>query len=158
MTYKLLSAGDEKLLEASERGLFDGEIQPELGSQFLSDPRHHIAVAIEGATIVGFASAVRYIHPDKPDELWINEVAVVKAYRQKGIADALLKLLSNVGGSLGARRRGSLLTNRISLRINCIQSSVVSLKSRLCILLSWAIMMENSVKELSPHKSFNRMP
>lgn len=103
MKYKLLSSGDEKLLEASERGLFDGDIQPELGSQFLSDPRHHIAVAIEDSTIVGFASAVRYIHPDKPDELWINEVAVVKAYRRKGIADALLKLLFQCGRELGFR-------------------------------------------------------
>jgi GNAT superfamily N-acetyltransferase len=103
MKYKLLSSGDKKLLDTSEHGLFDGDIQPELGSQFLSDPRHHIAVAIEGATIVGFASAVRYIHPDKPDELWINEVAVVKAYRRKGVADALLKLLFQCGRELGCK-------------------------------------------------------
>ncbi len=103
MKYKLLRSGDEKLLEASEQSLFDGDIRPELGSQFLSDPRHHIAVAIEDFTIVGFASAVRYIHPDKPDELWINEVAVVKAYRRKGIADALLKLLFQCGRELGCR-------------------------------------------------------
>jgi len=69
MEYKLLNSGDEKLLEASERSLFDGDLRPKLGSQFLSDPRHHLAVAIEDSTIVGFASAVRYIHPDKPDEL-----------------------------------------------------------------------------------------
>jgi GNAT superfamily N-acetyltransferase len=68
MKYKLLSSGDEKLLEASERGLFDGDIQP-----------------------------------DKPDELWINEVAVVKAYRRKGIADALLKLLFQCGRELGCK-------------------------------------------------------
>jgi GNAT superfamily N-acetyltransferase len=103
MKYKLLSSGDEKLLEASERGVFDHDIQPELGSQFLSDPRHHIAVAIEDSIIVGFASAVRYIHPDKPDELWINEVAVGKAYRLMGIADTLLKLLFQCGRGLGCR-------------------------------------------------------
>jgi len=103
MKYKLLSSGDEKLLEAAERGLFDGDIRPELGSQFLSDPRHHIAVAIEDSKIIGFASAGRYIHPDKPDELWINEVAVVKAHRRKGIADALLKLLFQCGRKLGCR-------------------------------------------------------
>lgn len=103
MKYKLLGPGDEKLLEASERSLFDGDIRLELGSQFLSDPRHHIAVAIEDSTIVGFASAVRYIHPDKPEELWINEVAVVKAYRRKGIADALLKLLFQCGRELGCK-------------------------------------------------------
>ena len=103
MKYKLLSSGDEKLLEASVRGLFDGDLQPNLGSQFLSDPRHHIAVALIDSKIVGFASAVRYIHPDKPDELWINEVAVAKAYRRKGIADALLKLLFQCGLELGCQ-------------------------------------------------------
>ncbi|TET29605.1 MAG: GNAT family N-acetyltransferase [Anaerolineales bacterium] len=97
----MLSSGDEKLLEASERGLFNGDIRPELGSQFLSAPRHQIAAAIEDSTIVGFVSAVRHIHPDKPDELWINEVAVAKAYRRKGIADTLLKLLFHCGRELG---------------------------------------------------------
>lgn len=103
MKYQLLSSRDEKLLEASDHGVFDHDIQPELGAQFLSVPRHHIAVAIEGATIVGFASAVSYIHPDKPDELWINEVAVVKAYRRKGMAGALLKLPFQYGRRLGCR-------------------------------------------------------
>ena len=28
--------------------------------------------------IVGFASAVHYVHPDKPPELWINEMGVVR--------------------------------------------------------------------------------
>lgn len=103
MKTQLLSSGDEKLLEASDHGVFDGDIQPELGAQFLSDPRHHIAVAIEEATIVGFASAVSYIHPDKPDKLWINEIAVAKTYRWKGVADALLKLLFQCGWGLGCR-------------------------------------------------------
>lgn len=103
MKYALLNSGDGKLLATSGRGLFDGDIQPELGSQFLSDPRHHIAVAIDDSKIIGFASAVRYIHPDKPDELWINEVAVVKVYRRRGIADALLKLLFQCGRELGCR-------------------------------------------------------
>ena len=104
MKYTLLSSGDEKLLEASEHGVFDGDIKPELGPQFLADPRHHIAVAIEDSIIVGFASAVSYIHPDKPDELWINEVAVAKEFRRKGIADNLLKLLFQCGRGLGCRQ------------------------------------------------------
>lgn len=69
----------------------------------MSAPRHQIAAAIEDSTIVGFVSAVRHIHPDKPDELWINEVAVAKAYRRKGIADTLLKLLFHCGRELGCR-------------------------------------------------------
>jgi hypothetical protein len=43
----------------------------------IHDPRHHLAVAVEANVIVGFASEVHYVHPDKPPELWINEVGVV---------------------------------------------------------------------------------
>ncbi len=105
MEYKLLVAGDEKLLEGmgAGDGVFDRKVQPELARLFLSDPRHHIAVAIEGRTIVGMASAVNYIHPDKPDELWINEVAVAESYRRRGIGRALLDLLFHRGRELGCR-------------------------------------------------------
>lgn len=123
MKYKLLSSEDEKLLEASEDSVFDRDVQPELGSQFLSDPRHHIAVAIEDSTIVGVASAVNYIHPDKPDELWINEVAVAKAYRRKGIADALLKLLFQCARELGCRKAW-VLTDESNIPANRLYSKL----------------------------------
>ncbi len=123
MKYKLLSSGDEKLLEASGHGVFDHDIQPELGSQFLSDPQHHIAVAIEDSTIVGFASAVNYIHPDKPDELWINEVAVVKVYRRKGVADTLLKLLFQCGREHRCREAWA-LTDESNIPANQLYSNL----------------------------------
>jgi ribosomal protein S18 acetylase RimI-like enzyme len=62
-----------------------------------------MAVAVEDSTLVGFASAVNYVHPDKPDELWINEVSVAEPYRRKGIAEALLRLLLQRGKELGCR-------------------------------------------------------
>ncbi|GEM_PF-3923724 len=61
MEYKLLGPGDEKLLEGAEEVVFDREVLPELARQFLSDPRHHIAVAIEGRAIV--LSARWTVHP-----------------------------------------------------------------------------------------------
>ena len=61
MKYKLLSSEDEKLLKVSEESVFDCDVQLELGTKFMSDPRHNIAVAIEDSTIVGIASAVNYI-------------------------------------------------------------------------------------------------
>jgi hypothetical protein len=35
-------------------------------------------MATAGDTVVGFASAVHYVHPDKAPELWINEVGVAE--------------------------------------------------------------------------------
>jgi hypothetical protein len=54
---------------------------PVLTPQFLSDPRHHLAVAIDEGWVVGMASAVHYVHPDKAPQLFINEVAVTPPYQ-----------------------------------------------------------------------------
>jgi aminoglycoside 6'-N-acetyltransferase I len=52
---------------------------------------------------VGFASAVHYIHPDKPSELWINEVGVAPTHRRRGLAKDLLRALFDAGRALGCR-------------------------------------------------------
>ncbi|HEY0170078.1 MAG TPA: GNAT family N-acetyltransferase [Pyrinomonadaceae bacterium] len=76
-------------------------VDERLTAEFLKDPRHHIAVAIDGGVVVGFASAVSYIHPDKPAELWINEVGVAPTHRNRGVARTLLELLFGVGRQEG---------------------------------------------------------
>ena len=49
--------------------MFDRGIDPGLLAEFLVDPRHHLAVAHDDGVIVGFVSAVDYVHPDKPRQL-----------------------------------------------------------------------------------------
>lgn len=51
-----------------EPGVFDDPIIAKATSAFLADPRHHLVVAIASGTVVGFASAVHYVHPDKEQE------------------------------------------------------------------------------------------
>ena len=54
--------------------------------------------------MIGFASGVHYIHPDKPQpEFWINEVGVSPAYRQRGVGKALMRALLQVARHLGCR-------------------------------------------------------
>jgi ribosomal protein S18 acetylase RimI-like enzyme len=81
--------------------VFDNPIDASLTAEFLSDPRHHLAVAIDGDVVVGMASAVHYVHPDKPAELWINEVGVSRDYRGRGIAGHMLDALFALGKELG---------------------------------------------------------
>jgi ribosomal protein S18 acetylase RimI-like enzyme len=53
---------------------------------------------------VGFASAVHYLHPDKPSpEMWINEVGVSPEYQGRGLAKAILDALFGVARGLGCR-------------------------------------------------------
>jgi ribosomal protein S18 acetylase RimI-like enzyme len=94
---KVLQRGDESTLMNVAPGVFDNPIDAELTREFLEDPRHHIAVAIDNGLVVGFASGVHYVHPDKRPELWINEVALAPTHRRRGLGTAVLKALLEVG-------------------------------------------------------------
>ncbi len=96
---RILQRGDERILMNVRAGVFDNPVDPKLASEFLADHRHHIAVAIEEGFVVGFASGVHYIHPDKAPELWINEVGLAPEYRGRGLGKAVLNALLDVGRS-----------------------------------------------------------
>ena len=76
VTIRLLQDGDQAVLATPEAGVFDRGADPTLADAVLRDPRHHIVAATEEGRIVGFVSAADYLHPDKPREVWINEVGV----------------------------------------------------------------------------------
>lgn len=100
----LLGPSEESRLATVLPGVFDGEVLESRLSEFLGDPRHHIAVALEDEVVVGFASAVHYVHPDKDPELWINEVGVALQYRRRGLGRALLGCLLEKGAELGCKQ------------------------------------------------------
>ena len=108
---RILGRGDEPILAGVATGVFDRGIDPNLSAEFLADPRHHLVVAMERDTVVGFASAVHYIHPDKPAELWINEVCVAPTHRGRGIGKRILAAMLEHARSLGCREAW-VLTNR----------------------------------------------
>jgi ribosomal protein S18 acetylase RimI-like enzyme len=88
----MLGPGDERVLEAVAPDVFDNEIDARAAREFLGDPRHRLAVALDGTMVVGFVSAVVYVHPDKPaPELWINEVGVASSHHRRGIARRLVE-------------------------------------------------------------------
>jgi aminoglycoside 6'-N-acetyltransferase I len=98
---RVLAATDVQLLERIAPGLFDKRIRRELATEFLNDPRHHFVAAIDGDVVVGFVSAVHYVHPDKPTELWINEVAVAPSHRGRGLSKAMLREMLALAERLG---------------------------------------------------------
>lgn len=100
---EILGAGDGELLANVAPDVFDYGVDRDLASEFLRDDRHHLAVALDGDRVVGFASAVHYVHPDKPPELWVNEVVVASTYRGRGLGKRLLRSLFDLAASLGCR-------------------------------------------------------
>lgn len=103
LTIHLLGPTDAAVLGRVADGVFDGAVDPRWSAEFLADSRHHLVVARTGGVVVGMASAVHYVHPDKPPELWINEVGVALPYRRRGIARRLLHALLAHGRRLGCR-------------------------------------------------------
>lgn len=99
----MLDSGDGAIFNNVAPGVFDNSCDPLLVAEFIADPRHHLAVAIDGGQIVGFASGVHYIHPDKPSEMWINEVGVAPTHQGRGLGKAILGTLVQHAEHLGCR-------------------------------------------------------
>ena len=91
---KLLGPADSKILNNVAEDVFDDPIVMSSAQQFLDDTRHRLVVALQDNVVVGFVSAVAYLHPDKPaPELWINEIGVAPSHQRQGIGKLLLQHL-----------------------------------------------------------------
>lgn len=103
ISIRLLRSGDDAVLSNVAADVFDEDVDHALTREFLADPRHHIFVALDGDLVVGMATGMHHIHPDKPVEFWVNEVGVAPSHQRRGIATALIKALFAHGRSLGAK-------------------------------------------------------
>lgn len=97
----LLGPDNTGALDSVAPGVFDETIDADLTRTFVSDPRHHMMLAIESGVVVGMASAVDYVHPDKAAQLWINEIGVAPSHQRRGIGRQLLDALLAHGRTLG---------------------------------------------------------
>lgn len=119
ITTKILSIADLPLLMNTAEDVFDNPVDEAFAREFLDDPRHHIVAVVSEGRVVGFASAVHYIHPDKPPELWINEVGVAPSHQGRGIGRAIMKGMLELGRELGCKNawvltdRGNEPANRL---------------------------------------------
>ena len=98
---RLLGSDEADVLDTVAPDVFDHQIHPRWCAEFFADPRHHLVVALDGDLVVGMASGVHYVHPDKAPELWINEVAVAPTHHGQGIGRRLVTTLVQHGATLG---------------------------------------------------------
>ena len=90
----LLHSSNLQILNNVALEVFDDPIVESSAREFLNDPRHRLVVALDDDLVVGFVSAVIYLHPDKPaPEMWINEIGVAPSYQRQGIGKALMKAI-----------------------------------------------------------------
>lgn len=98
---RLLGSADAAVLSRVAPGVFDNPVDPRWTAEFLTDPRHHMAVAMVDEQVVGMASGVHYVHPDKPPEFWVNEVGVAPSHQGRSIGKQLLQALLAHARTLG---------------------------------------------------------
>lgn len=98
---RMLGSDEAVVLANVAEGVFDDRVRPELAAEYLSDARLHLAVALDVDLVVGMASGVHYVHPDKPAQLFINEVGVAPSHQRRGLGRRLIQTLLAHGRELG---------------------------------------------------------
>ncbi len=101
ISIRLLTKGDQAIFDNLDPDVFDNPIDPQRTAEFLHDERHHCVLALVEDLVVGMATAVHYVHPDKAPELWINEVGVAFNHQGKGIGKKLMQALLEHAQKLG---------------------------------------------------------
>jgi ribosomal protein S18 acetylase RimI-like enzyme len=99
-----LSAADATILDRVAVEVFDEAIAPARVAAYLAQTGHLMIVAIEAGVVVGQTAAVIHRHPDKLDELYIDEVGVTPRLWRQGIARRMLDDMFEWGRSLGCRQ------------------------------------------------------
>ncbi len=122
MAIEIVEVTDPALL-TNVADVFDNQVDKQLTAEFVNDPRHHLVVALEDELVVGMCSSVHYVHPDKPAELWINEVGVAETHKRQGIGRQLMEAMLEIGRRLGIAQAW-VLTERSNLAATALYASV----------------------------------
>lgn len=98
-----LGPNDIGVLENVRPDTFDNAIIPQQARAFLNSDLHNIVVALDGDQVIGMASSVTMLHPDKEPMVFINEVGVHDDYQRRGIGHRLTKALLDLVQAYGER-------------------------------------------------------
>jgi ribosomal protein S18 acetylase RimI-like enzyme len=121
---RILEPHEADVLSRVEADVFDDAIVPESALAFLTDNRHHLAVALDAGVVVGFASGVHYLHPDKAHaEMFINEVGVAASHQGQGLSKRILRALLQRAQEVGCNQAW-VLTSRDNVPAMKLYASV----------------------------------
>jgi len=86
-----ITTDNARLLERVAPGTFDHAIQPDRLARYLVNPYNWMCVAMADDLVVSMCMCVVHHHPDKPTELYLDEIGTADDWRQQGAARALMK-------------------------------------------------------------------
>lgn len=101
ISLKRMQAGDEPAFGRLAPEVFDDAIDPLRLAAYLGTPGHLMILAFEGDLVVGQCAGVIHHHPDKPTELYVDELGTASTHRRQGIGRRLLDAMFDWGRELG---------------------------------------------------------
>jgi len=96
-----IGRGDSGRFDRVADEVFDEAVDHRRLLAYLAEPGHLMVVALRGGEVIGQVAAVVHRHPDKPTELYIDEVGVAPAFQRRGIARRMLAAMFAWGRELG---------------------------------------------------------
>lgn len=98
-----VTSDNSGLLDRVDDDVFDHAVKPELVTDFLANTANILFVALAEGEVIGMASGIAYVHPDKPLQLFINEVGVSSRFHRQGIGRRLMDALLQHARAIGCR-------------------------------------------------------
>jgi ribosomal protein S18 acetylase RimI-like enzyme len=128
--------GAEDQVKAAE-ALFDDPVDIAATRRFLENAANVLLLAYVDGSPAGFVSATELSHPDEPDpELFLNELAVDRAHRGRGIGRALVAELWRVAQELGCRGMW-VLTDDDNAAANKVYRAAGGMRARVDVMYQW---------------------
>jgi aminoglycoside 6'-N-acetyltransferase I len=114
-----LGEGDAVILDHVADEVFDEPVDHRRVATYLGEPNHLMLVALSGGEVVAQVAAVIHRHPDKPTELYIDEVGVAPAFQRQGLARQMLNEMFAIGKAAGCEEAwvGTELDNEPARRL-----------------------------------------
>ena len=101
LAIRQVKSSDAALFDRVAADVFDVAVDRQRLAAYLASPGHLMLVALLDGTVVAQVAAVVHRHPDKPTELYIDEVGVTPALQRRGIARTMLAEMLALGKALG---------------------------------------------------------
>ena len=101
VVYRRMTVADAGLLSNVAADVFDEPVDPERVANYLASAGHLMVLASIDDLVVGQCTGVIHHHPDKPTELYVDEIGTGSAYLRRGIATAMLAELFDWARELG---------------------------------------------------------
>ncbi len=101
IAYHLITAENAGLLDHIKKGVYDAPIKADFLAACLANPHQILMVAVADGAVIGKAQAYIFYFPEKPAEIYIEEIDVAKKWRRQGVATGLMDAVGAEGKKRG---------------------------------------------------------